>query len=296
MKSLLWIISLFRLVSSKHQIYITEDSNCATAENAPQKPCYSLHELINDQILLSIGSPVTLLLLPGLHIIPENHTLLASNMSELDMYPLDDEVVRIECQPQAGIVIQGVDKLNIRSLNFTFCTLQYTQTDKTDGFQDIVNVCHFEKCGFQSNDQNYAVIVDYPTLSITCHFLSCQFLSNSGAIKSENPTESEDINVNIFIVNTTFANNGQRENDGGALAISNVNLTVLRSLFLNNTASTGGAIAAVYSSLLLQDVSFHGNHGGDGGSIYFSHFILQIVGCHFVNNLGLWRCYTSVEV
>ncbi len=112
------------------------------------KPCYSFRQLINEEILQSIENSVLLLFLPGSHIIPENHTLNASFISELEIYPMNDQkVVNIECQAQAGVVVQGVDNLKIHSGNFSSCTLWYIQTD---GF---LKLCHFEKCGFQSSNQ-----------------------------------------------------------------------------------------------------------------------------------------------
>ena len=216
------------------------------------KPCYSFRHLINDSWLRVLSCYCS----------SQDHTsYLITTLSTLLLWVSWKYTQWMTRKwwilSVRHVVDQGVDNLKIYSGNFSSCTLWYIQTD---GF---LKLCHFEKCGFQSSNQNYAVIMDYTNLSI---FWSCHFLSNSGAIISENPTESEDINVHLFIENTSF-----RSNYNGALAISNVNLTVNKSQFINNNQKL--ELNGVSRSFL---------------NIMLSHHSLEKVG-QFFSGLILWE-------
>ena len=92
-KKLILLLALFDHSSLlvRSQLYIAQDLNCTVNESTTLSPCYSLQRLIEEEIMLSTGSSITLLLLPGSHVIPENHTLMASNMSDLEIYPWTDQ-------------------------------------------------------------------------------------------------------------------------------------------------------------------------------------------------------------
>ena len=75
--------------------YITPDNTanetCSVNDNfTTLTPCYSLQQLCEDRTLISNKTHLTLLLLPGTHVIPQGHTLTASDVQELGAFPWSD--------------------------------------------------------------------------------------------------------------------------------------------------------------------------------------------------------------
>ena len=95
--------------------------------------------------------------------------------------------------------------------------------------------------------------------------------------------------TNVFIKNSTFANNRAYDGIGGAI-VSEQNLTVLNSIFTNNSAdrswgySVGGAIASYGENLNVDDSVFADSHVMRGGAIANFAKNAEIRNSIFTNN------------
>ncbi len=301
----LWILLSLKTCfgSLEAQVYYISpnvvDVNCTVNGNIT---CYSFQQLIDNEALLSVkNSTLILLLLPGTHMIPENHTLRASNLGELDIQPWNEEKVVIQCQSQADVIFKDIDKLSIFSLYFDSCSLQYIQSERQwvwrsnktlDGnkFKRLFNIV---QCTFEHSSSSYAINVGITKFELDIIVANSTFVSNNGAIKALNYNSINEvpIDMNLLIRDTGFWSNWRSGNDavgnGGALNIQRVNLQLNRINFTNNSANgAGGAISSRFSNLMLQDVIFHHNYVfGTGGSIFLSLFMhVQIYNCQFENN------------
>ncbi len=127
----LWILCLCCSASSLPRVYyitphIVTRGTCIV-NGAILTPCYTLPQLIDDEILSSSNeSSVALVLLPGTHVIPETLTFNGSNLFELVIRPWNEQQeVVIECQVEANLIFQGFAELKLLSLHFSFCILQF---------------------------------------------------------------------------------------------------------------------------------------------------------------------------
>ena len=73
-----------------------ENETCTLNDSITLTPCFTISQL--NQVLSSESSAI-LLLLPGRHVVPENHTVSASNLSTLAIRPWNgsEPDVEIEC-------------------------------------------------------------------------------------------------------------------------------------------------------------------------------------------------------
>lgn len=150
--------------SSAAVYYITPDHGNCTVNGTVLGPCYTLEQLINDDVLNEMS--LELLLLPGTHLIPGNQTLILSNLSELAMSPFsEDQQPLIKCQSGAKIALKNILKLKIYSLNSVFCSLYENSELETS-----VNIT---KCVFESSVTDYAInIYQNAVLFQIAHFHS----------------------------------------------------------------------------------------------------------------------------
>ena len=149
--------------SSALVYYVSADAvaneTCSMDANVTLTPCYSLQHLASEQTLLSNKTELTLLLLPGTHVIPHNHTPLASDVSKLELHPWNTEQeVIIQCQPQAQLVFQRIISIKIISLSFKFCSLQFDSSNAVEAQIYITD------CMFAESKQNYAINIIHELL------------------------------------------------------------------------------------------------------------------------------------
>ena len=72
--------------------------------SATLTPCYSLQQLCQDKTLLSNKTQLTLLLLPGTHVIPQGQTLSASGVGKFEISPWNGHLdVIIQCQRKVNL-------------------------------------------------------------------------------------------------------------------------------------------------------------------------------------------------
>ena len=151
---LLCLLSIcYCLCSAVLQYYISPDfivinKTCALSNSSTVAPCYTLHELCDNQQLLLNKTSVEFLLLSGRHVI-SNRTFSAVGIEELEVCPWEEgEVVEIECVLQGRFIVTRVMNLRVNFLLFTGCFWTYN-----------MNVC--------DNHTNTALVDEYSLTDVT---------------------------------------------------------------------------------------------------------------------------------
>ena len=265
------VLSLLALLFSSEALlyHISSDpvanETCTVNGSATLTPCYSLQQLCEDKTLLSNKTQLTLLLLPGTHVIPQGHTLLAYDVEKLEISPWNGHLdVIVQCQRLANLTCKDIGDLKVSYIEFKSCFVIYDDSEgRTTVSIEIVS------CIFAENVESIALSISNPNrFSIaTVSIKNCTFsLNHGGLLCNANPPPSQSrINSFVYITDTKFLGNG----NSSALSIDFVNLTLRRCHFINNTARSGGAIFYNRSKLQIIDTVFECNRAivGRGGAI-----------------------------
>lgn len=244
-KFIIFLLALLRLscfASSAPQainLYITPKHGNCSISGTVLSPCYSLHQLANENILSSLNvSSVTLLLLSGTHLIPGNDTLNVSGFDQVVIQPWNGHTqVVIECEgsqkADGQVILNDNNAVNMSSLHFTSCILKYRYNIQRDFERSV----YITKCIFEGSREDF-------TISIWCtesrvkkvKVSNCTFLSNTaGAIavltRQGNPYIVTDLSIN----DTLFQSN-RNEHCGGAVKLERTNLLLDDSQFVSNVA------------------------------------------------------------
>lgn len=248
--------------------YIAPDpiNNQSCADTSQRfSPCYSLRQLNGTLLSNKIDTTVTLFFFSGKHILAGYHEISVSNTSQLVLlpYPWNRQKVEVECRVPALLGFQDVWDLTVFSITFTACTLKLAST-KTPSFGPTFVVTD---CIFASKGLSYSIIAPYVDVTIT----RCTFHSNHGAVYSNNTFTSRN-KFYVNIENTTFSNSTRNGGRGGAVVVKHVQLTVSGCHFIENTATSGGAIYSEFSVIQIENTTFVGNLAQDsGGAVYSLH-------------------------
>lgn len=256
------------------------NKTCSVNNGTSLSPCYSLQQLCEDKSELLINkSAVTLILLSGRHVLPENYTLTLSDINEVEISPWNLQEV-IECHAQTGILFHNIRELDVLSLNFTSCTILLNSTGLPFKGNVVISDCAF----IRSDDYAIAIVKDFNThKKFNISIISGVFLSNNGILSSDYGLLyfANYNKVILFIINSLFMSNW-RSDDLGTLYLENVHLTLHESSFVNNT---NGAVRVVDSFMLITNTSFLDNHDNrKGGAINHQSSYVEIYGCVFSNN------------
>ena len=284
---LLALLSLcfFTCASSGPAVYyVTPTYDNCTVDETTLNPCYTINQLIEDEVLSSANeSAVEMLLLPGIHLI-ENRTLNLTDFSEVVIRPWNEEQkVVLQCQLMANLTFQDIAELKLSWLHLTFCSLDYSTGRNSSASERSVTIT---ECTFEGSKTHHAININrtreiWSTVFVEVIISYCKFVSNSGSIRTGGYYNSGPIiEINIRITETLFQ--GSRRNDGtSALNIGQIHLYLKDSYFMNNTG--GHAIVASGSSLELKNVTFCDNSYGDS-ILYLSSSSATVDDCYFTNN------------
>ena len=264
--------SLCCLASSAPQVYYVTPTKpgpqgSCHVNGTTLRPCYTLQQL--NGVLSSSNGSVEVLLLPGTHLMPEKETLNVSNFSEVVIRPWKEELeVVIVCKEYLEFWFQNIIELNILSLRFYSCKLQYgyEMNSKTERSVNIAKSV-FEKS---------AVYITSTESHLNVTVSNCTFsLSNRGTLFMLPPGydytiphfDDRRITIgNLQIVDTLFQDNVVESRI--ILQVVYANLMISNCLFMNNSISgiNGEGIFVVSSSLILKNTTFlhfsgKSNHG-----------------------------------
>ena len=125
----------------------------------------------------------------------------------------------------------------------------------------------------------------------------CSFHNNhagdGGAIFAEG--------AHLRVVASEFTNNaalGVSHPDGGAIKLAGTTATLVRCVFLNNTAGySGGGVSQTAGSLWATSSVFDSNYAPLGGAleVYAHNFALTLVNCTLLNNVGQASSGSAVQ-
>ena len=287
------------------------NESCTVSDNTTLRPCYTLQQISSPYWTWTHNvSSMEIIFLPGVHVIM-SQSLMLSNMTELEVYPWNEQNVVVKCRQRASWIFENIEKLRITSLYFKYCHLEVFNS--MSQFTTI-NECVFAKSkyeraikfssGFHANNP--------PSHNISV--CNCIFSSNQGGIYVTGLVARSLIYVadSIFVSNwrdfyLVIWRDGEEEVDGGAIYIKNEAVLMLeRSQFINNTVAEHGGAISIRSdgSQTHQIIStvFQSNTAGWGGAIHANG--LAIYNCTFVNNAANYSGgaisnfvrYTSLKV
>lgn len=247
--------------------------------------CYPLYEY--NKTMLSKRDEVKVLFLQEYHLIPRPYVFKVINVRRLILKPWNSsQMVEIGCRQQSYFRFKNVISITIRSIKFTSCGPKPTITYLASENSVSLSMKIFS-CTFQGNPSNNAISA-YNIRAILIR--GCIFDSNfgelGGAIYDESDYSDNSIG-NLTIVDTIFINN-TAEMAGGAICLQSMKANTKRSLFFSNAAGIkGGAIYHEGSSLSCADSVFARNSAAEsGGAIYhYSDHASYLTGNNtFVNN------------
>ena len=276
---------------ASQELFIKPDDHAGdcSVNDTVLSPCYSIYELIRDDVLSSLNkSSVSLLLLPGTHIIPDNQVLEISGFHQVFIYPwLDEQKVLIECANQTNLsehmILSGNTDVNISSIHFNFCILEYRYTYETTKAKWTVSITDSI---FENSQTSGTITISNPDSPIVVNVvvLNCKFFTNWAAFYISSYGQLAYIGTYLAIANSLFDNNGELDSAGNALILYRTNLEVSNSKFINNS---GGAIQGDFSILNITDTVFHGNHAlRDGSAIHLRTSTLSLINCKFSENFA----------
>ena len=263
--NLLVFASLWCLVSSVSQVYyITptqpDPQHSCHVNGTTLHPCYTLQQL--NGVLSSSNGSVEVLLLPGTHLIKRKQTLNVSHFSEVVIRPWKEELeMVIECKEftyLTNIWFQNIIELNILSLHFSSCMLQYgyEMNSKTERSVNITKSM-FEKSvvDIRSSESKLNVTVSNCTFSLSNR--GTLFVLPPGYGNRQPHFDKRHITIaNLQIVDTLFQDNSMNI-IGSIFHVVYANLIISNCLFMNNSISGNSeGIFVVYSSLILKDTTF----------------------------------------
>ena len=255
--------------------YITpgDHADCTAVNGTALRPCFTLGQLVNDEVLKSSDeSSVELSLLPGTHLILTNQTI--SFINAIVIHPfwneLQEDRVVIKCLSKVNPSFNFYPTaLEISSLHFSGCALLIELA-----FSKLY--VHIAECVFEnwttSNPEYYAINIDgsnFPSGLITIS--NCTFSSNNGSIATHFHDYVSFAFFHLMIKNAVFQDNEVKHGSGGAVYIKSNNLTVYNSQFVNNRAGGGGGalFADGVINLLLSTTLFSNNIASEDSSCDF---------------------------
>ena len=246
------------------------NESCTVSDNTTLRPCFTLQQLSSHTNWLLNVTQLTLILLPGTHVINKTPVF---NVSELEIYSWDEQQAILRCEQEAGLVFKDIDQLNISSMHFDSCHIGYTRVITT----------HIDNCTFAGSKQAYALSFEHLPLSRTNIAISNSvFSSNNGGLYCKTHADTF---LHLDVTNTIFVSNW-REDDGGALyVVKYARIQIQRCMFINNSADSGGAIHSE-GIHLISDTLFRANTAvvGKGGAIFSAD--MHMINCQFENNLA----------
>jgi predicted outer membrane repeat protein len=285
MKQLLWFLP-FIFCHAEVTIYVAPDDGNCTVDGVALVPCYTLREIATHNMASNLRGGIILSFVSGIHRL-EVDTLTVFKTSVVRMHPRKGPVV-IECESGASIFFQEISVLEISSLAFSFCTLEYKYQERVDG--EVGRFVNITECTFEKSQTKSAITIASTQSDLAIAVTKCTFSSNNRGINVTIVTEVMDRIAHLIITDSFFEGNGISDADedglnGGAVVVSYTNLTIYNSHFSNNSAPLGdSAIIAGASTLLLENTIFYNNSFETGGALSLLLSNANINCCRFINN------------
>ena len=215
----------------------------------------------------------TFVFLAGNHTV--NTTVNLTSISEITLRGERNSLVNILCLNEFNILIQNVSNLSIEGLVF----LSGNTTIGTVALKIIdSNGVWIYNVGFQGTFFTGLHITSSDTITVT----SCSFDGNTAKYGGAIYVTDGNLTLNA----STFIGNNAIGHGGAIYVTAESNLTLNASTFIgNNATGHGGAIYASGSNLTLSDNMFSGNTAGYGGAMYVTaESSVTIIDNAFTNN------------
>lgn len=176
-------------------------------------------------------------------------------------------------------------------LSGSFFTSEVISSNFTNNNSPIrfIGILSFHDCIFRGNIGGAIELdSDFQTTLTRCYFFN-NSAPSGGAIASW-PTIFP--SSTLRIINCTFENN-KADSCGAATIFNNNNVELTKSVFINNTSpGVGGALcyrASGSRDAIINNCTFIGNSGSDGGAVYNDYSNIVFNYCNFNGNKATTR-------
>jgi predicted outer membrane repeat protein len=276
--------------------YITPDpeevyNRTCTASNTTLTPCCLLHEL--QETLPTSEDAVTLLLLPGVHVLSAHYALDFAYKSRFSVTQWNSSRVKIHCL-HSGLLFRDVEELLISSIVFISCDLRFTHDPTSlEPSTQRVSITNSEFVGKGSLffASIHTVIIENSTFlgsNVVVRYMgrenektdmtinNCSFLNT---VRNETNTE-------VYGPEDPFQpNDSTTGNIGSVLYVSGVRLKISHCSFVNNTLTSRGACQVSDSSVSITMTIFERNFAvGNGSALHLTMSSVTLNRVTFASN------------
>ena len=257
---LLLPVILASYVSAEH-FYIVPNDSISQCQNYRAGTCFPLIEFASNSSYFDQDN-LTLSFLPGQHLLTRRLTITGPQNIALTGQKSSNSLSTIKCQGTSGFEFRDIQSLNIEYLEFTGC-----------GNVESGGVIYISRAD--------------NVLIRGCHFTNNHVVGNGsrgGVIYAEDTTA-------MNIEESSFDNNYAI--DGGAIHISEGDITSTNVYYINNSGGYGGAIYVIDGDIsstndhyiINSAVNCHMNGFGNiGGAIYVMSGTITSTNNHYINN------------
>lgn len=203
-------VKTVQLYISPHQV----DNETCLVDHIALSPCYSLSQY-NQTSLLGQAS-VTVLFLPGRHMIIKSHDFVAMSISELQLRPWSEQTrAEIECQ-KSQLTFQDVTTVNISFIDFAYCAIEYAEDHLASFGEDNINTLNVYDCKFHGY-----YIIPITIIHVSLHIRHSTFNSTPGAISGRARVFTPVFGNRVYLSvdDCVFVNCTRGTTSGGALNI-----------------------------------------------------------------------------
>ena len=280
---LLLLVILASYVSTEH-FYIVHNDSTSQCQNYSAGTCFTLADFVSTSNHLDQDN-LTLSFLPGQHLLtrrltitgPQNITLIGQNSS--------NSLSTIKCQGTSGFEFRDIQSLNIAYLEFTGCgNVRYGGAiDINRAVNVLIRGCHFTDNHVLGVGSRGGVIYAQSTVAMNIEnsFFENNYAdgrySDGGAI---HVSEGDITSTNVYYINNSAGFYG------GAIDISNGDISSTNDHYINNSAvNNGGAISISFGKMTSTNDCYINNRGGDdGGAIYVDYGNIASTNDYYTNN------------
>ena len=243
----LLLLLFLPLCSAQSTYYVTPtpDTPC------PGQPCYSLSDYITGEAGPLDSPDLTLLFLPGDHILDSGDPVNFAQSASLNLFgdpaSFPEVTSTIICSQPASFAFSQINQLNISGIAFKSCGSVY---DPPMMLEQIFQA-EISNCLFQGGQNGALAVVD----------------------------------STLILQESRFENNSATSACGGGVFMQNCTANVSGNVFVNNSASEGGGGVYLENSIVSFDSNlFENNSAIVGGGLHVSDSEVSFVGITFANN------------
>ena len=270
---LLLPVILASFVSAEH-FYIVPNDSISQCQNYSAGTCFTLAEFASNSSYLEQDN-LTLSFLPRQHLLTRRLTITGPQNIAVTGQNSSNSLSTIKCQGTSGIEFEDIQSFNIVYLEFTGCgnvesggVIFISRAENV-----LIRGCHFTNNHVLGDGSRGGVLYvgDTTAVNIEESFFDNNYAVDGGAI---HVSDGDITSTNVYYIN----NSGGY---GGAIHVTDGDISSTNDHFINNSAvnchinsegNNGGAIYVMSGNIISTNNHYTNNNAaGNSGAIYVSH-------------------------